>query len=403
MHQYRELKNSNHNYLMVTVSGNDRPGIAAEFTEILSEHNVEIMDIEQASPQNLLGLYLLLDLRKSSHGKDSVIKELLYVANQLNLNIQFKIYNKRDIKIENDKRLFILTLFGDTRSLAILTRILGDENVNIELISTLRSFGKRTIEMTINFLNRENIGTVKKRLLFKSRELEFDLAIQKMESYRKNKRLILFDMDNTLIDMEIIDEIAKMAGVYQEVSRITEKAMRGELDFEESLRQRVAFIKDVSVSDLKKIRTNIRLSKGVKNLMSALRYLGYKIGIISGGFDFFANHLKEKLKLDYAFSHKLDLKNNKFTGKIIGNVIDAAEKARIVNNLSKMEQISLDQVVAIGDGANDALMLGQAGLGIAYNSRKPLTKAANMSIGKERLTNILILLGITESDLLNSH
>jgi len=210
--------------------------------------------------------------------------------------------------------------------------------------------------------------------------------------------LIVFDMDSTLVDMEIIDEIALQAGVKREVSRVTEKAMRGDLDFEEALRQRVAFLKGISLDQLEDIRRKMVLSKGVKELVRTLKFLGYKIGVVTGGFNFFSNHLKDKFGFDYAFANRLELKNGRLTGRVTGDIIDAAGKARIINHIAQKEKILLDQVVAVGDGANDALMLGQAGLGIAYNARKSLVNAANMSIGKERLTNILILLGITEED-----
>jgi phosphoserine phosphatase len=386
------------NYLMVTVSGQDGPGIAAAFTGILSEHHVEIMDIEQASPQDLLGLYFLLDLSSATSKKDSVIKDLLYEANHLGLNLQFKLYHQNEVQISNQRPLFVITHFGGTEALAALTQILGAENVNIESISTIHNYGRRTMEMTVDVRTKENLTRIKKSLMTKSCELCFDMAIQKMEAYRKNKRLIVFDMDSTLVDMEIIDEIALRAGVEREVSRVTEKAMRGDLDFEESLRQRVALLKGVSIHDLEEIRQKMSLSKGVKELVRTLKFLGFKIGVVTGGFEFYSEHLKNILGLDYAFANKLELRDGILTGRVVGDVIDAAGKARIINQIARKENILLDQVVAVGDGANDSLMLGQAGLGIAYNARKSLVNAANMSIGKERLTNILILLGITEED-----
>lgn len=390
------------NYLMVTVSGQDRPGIAAAFTNILSEHHVKIMDIEQASPQDLLGLYFLLDLSSAANNKDSVIKDLLFEANQLGLNLQFKLYSQSDVQISNQRSLFVITHFGGTKALAALTKILGDENINIESITTIHNYGRRAMEMTVDVRSKENLTRIKKRLMVTSHELHFDMAIQKMEAYRKNKRLIVFDMDSTLVDMEIIDEIADQAGVKREVSRVTEKAMRGDLDFEESLRQRTALLKGVSMDELEEIRQRMALSKGVIELVRTLKFLGFKIGVVTGGFDFFSEHLKNEIGLDYAYANKLELKNGILTGRVLEDVIDAAGKARIVNHIARKEKILLDQVVAVGDGANDSLMLGQAGLGIAYNAKKSLVNAANMSIGKERLTNILILLGITENDVKES-
>ena len=387
------------NLLMVNVSGQDRPGITATLVRVLMEHNVEVVDIEQASLQNLLGLYLLLDLSKASDSKDSVIKDLLFEASKLNLTLNFRFFSPNEVLALNQRNLYVLTHFGGTHALAELSRILGEENVNIEMISSLAHHDALSVEMILNVNSASSLGRLKQQIMVKSHELNIDLALQKMEAYRKNKRLIFFDMDSTLVDMEIIDEMARRAGVYREVSRITEKAMRGDFDFEESLIQRVALIKGLAVSELTEIRNNMRLSQGVEELTTTLRWLGYKLGVITGGFDFFSDYLKEKLGFDFAFANKLEIKNDVLTGRIVGPIIDAAQKARIVNQTSCDQGILLDQTVVVGDGANDALMLGQAGLGIAYNAKKGVDRAANVSLGRSRLKNILYLLGVTEEDI----
>jgi phosphoserine phosphatase len=385
--------------LMVNVSGQDRPGITATLVRVLMEHNVEVVDIEQASLQNLLGLYLLLDLGKASDSKDSVIKDLLFEASKFNLTLNFRFFSPNEVLALNQRNLYVLTHFGGTHALAELSRILGEENVNIERISSLAHHDALSVEMILNVNSASSLSRLKQHIMVKSRELNIDLALQKMEAYRKNKRLIFFDMDSTLVDMEIIDEMARRAGVYREVSRITEKAMRGDFDFEESLIQRVALIKGLAVSELTEIRDNMRLSQGVEELTTTLRWLGYKLGVITGGFDFFSDYLKEKLGFDFAFANKLEIKNDILTGRVVGPIIDAAQKARIVNQTSCDQGILLDQTVVVGDGANDALMLGQAGLGIAYNAKKGVDRAANVSLGRSRLKNILYLLGVTEEDI----
>ena len=387
------------NLLMVNVSGQDRPGITAILTRVLMEHNVEVVDIEQASLQDLLGLYFLLDLSNATDSKDSVIKDLLFEASKLNLTLNFRLFSPNEVLALNQRNLYVLTHFGGTRALAELSKILGEENVNIEMISTLSHHDALSVEMILNVNSASSFNRVKRQIMIKSRELNIDLALQKMEAYRKNKRLIFFDMDSTLVDMEIIDEMARRAGIYREVSRITEKTMRGDFDFEESLIQRVALLKGLTVAELTEIRDNMRLSQGVEELTTTLKWLGYKLGVITGGFDFFSDYLKEKLGFDLAFANRLEIKNNALTGKIIGQVIDAAQKARIVNQTSSEQGILLDQTVVVGDGANDSLMLGQAGLGIAYNAKKGLDRAANVSLGRSRLTNILYLLGVTEEDI----
>ena len=387
------------NLLMVNVSGQDRPGITATLVRVLMEHNVEVVDIEQASLQNLLGLYLLLDLSKASDSKDSVIKDLLFEASKLNLTLNFRFFSPNEVLALNQRNLYVLTHFGDTHALAELSRILGEENVNIEMISSLAHHDALSVEMILNVNSASSLGRLKQQIMVKSHELNIDLALQKMEAYRKNKRLIFFDMDSTLVDMEIIDEMALRAGVYREVSRITEKAMRGDFDFEESLIQRVALIKGLTVSELTEIRNNMCLSQGVEELTTTLRWLGYKLGVITGGFDFFSDYLKEKFGFDFAFANKLEIKNGVLTGRIVGPIIEATQKAHIVNQTSCDHGILLDQTVVVGDGANDALMLGQAGLGIAYNAKKGVDRAANVSLGRSRLKNILYLLGVTEEDI----
>ena len=385
--------------LMVTISGPDRPGITASLTRVLMNCKAEIVDIEQASLQKMLGLYFLLDLNDVSGSKDSVIKDLLFEASQFKLHLNFKLFSPDEVEAVNQRNLYVLTHFGGTQALAEFSGILGEEGANIETIASLNHHGARSVEMTINVNEVLSLTRLKDRLMFKSRELETDLALQKMEAYRKNKRLIFFDMDSTLVNMEVIDEMARRAGVHQEVARITEKAMRGDFDFEESLVQRVALLKGLSIEELSHLRDEIPLSEGVDELVTTLKWLGYKMGVVTGGFDFFSNHLKEKLHMDFAYANRLEIKKGALTGRVLGKVLDAAEKARIVNQTACNEGIILDQTVVVGDGANDALMLGQAGLGIAYNAKKRLDRVANVALGRARLTHIFHLLGITEENI----
>src|SRR5512136_354997 len=227
-------------FVMVTVSGPDQPGITAAFSKILVENQVEIVDIEQASLQDFLGLSFLLDMSGARQSKDSVLKDLLFEASRMHLTLNFRLFSEKEVKARNNKNLFVLTYFGDTRALAEISSILGEENANIELITNLTRDCASCVELTINVNGVQSLGRLKERILGKSHELNIDLALQKMEAYRKSKRLVFFDMDSTLVDMEIIDEMARRAGVFKEVARITEKARRGDLDFEEALIQRVA-------------------------------------------------------------------------------------------------------------------------------------------------------------------
>ncbi len=391
--------NERKDYVMVTVSGPDQPGITAAFSRILVDNQVEVVDIEQASLQDFLGLSFLLDMTGAAHGKDSVLKDLLFEASRMHLTLNFRLFSEKEVKARNNKNLFVLTYFGDTRALAEISSILGEENANIELITNLTRDCASCVELTINVNGVQSLGRLKERVLAKSHELNIDLALQKMEAYRKSKRLVFFDMDSTLVDMEIIDEMARRAGVFKEVARITEKARRGDLDFEEALIQRVALLKGLKAEELEEIRKEMRLSEGAEDLVGTLKRLGYKLGVVSGGFHTFTDFLKDRLGLDFAFANRLEVKNGALTGRVLGEILGNTEKARIVNQVAEQEGVLLDQTVAIGDGANDILMLGQAGLGIAYNAKESVERMANMSLRRSRLKNILYILGITEDEM----
>ena len=387
-------------YVIVTASGEDRPGITAAFTRILADHKVDIVDIDQATLQDFLALSFLLDISGAERSKDNVLKDLLFEANRLGMHLNFQLLAQHELPDKRrDKNLFVLTFFGGTRTLAEVAKILGEEDANIEKIINLSRNKADCIELTVNVRRVASNARLKNRLMAQSHELDIDLALQKMEAYRKSKRLVFFDLDRTLVDGEVIDEMARAAGVYDEVSRVTEKAMRGDLDFEDSLRQRVALLKGLALGDIETVRDGLRISEGATELVATLKRLGYQLGVVSGGFQLFADHVKERLGLDFAHANHLEFKDSRLTGRIVGDVVDDAGKAKLLNRVAKENGILLDQTVAIGDGANDRLMLGQAGLGIAYNAHKGVEKSASVNLGRTRLMNILYILGITEDDM----
>ena len=387
------------NLLMVNISGPDRPGILAALTKVIQDHKIEIIDIQQASLQQTIGMQVLLRFKAASQSKDSAIKDLLFAGNQLNLTLKFQQLAPDQIQGIDHRKQLVLTFFGDTPTIAELSKVLAAENANIEMISSETHHGARSFEMVVNTIGVDRVDLLKSRLMAKSRSLNVDLAVQNRVAHRKNKRMICFDMDSTLVEMEGIDEMARKAGVHREVARITDKAMRGDFDFEESLRQRVGMLRGLPLEDVMEIRNNMILSRGVDELLTTLNWLGFKLGIVSGGFDIFADWLKDKYRLDFAFANRLEIKNGILTGKVQGDIVDAARKARLVNQVACDMGIPLDQVVAIGDGANDSLMLTQAGLGIAYNAKKALERVANVSLSHARFNHVFHLLGITEEDI----
>jgi phosphoserine phosphatase len=385
--------------LMVNISGPDRPGILAAFTKVLQNYNIEIVDIQQASLQQTIGLHLLLKFEAASQSKDSAIKDLLFEGNRLHLTLNFNLLAPDQIQGIDQRKRLALIYFGDTRAIAELSKVLAEENANIEMISGETHHGARSFEMIVNIIGVNRVDRLKSRLMAKSRELNVDLAVQSLVAHRKNKRMICFDMDSTLVEMEGIDEMARKAGVHREVARITDKAMRGDFDFEESLRQRVAMLRGLSLDEVMAIRSQMIVSQGADALLTTLKWLGFKLGIVSGGFDIFADYLKDKFSLDFAFANRLEIKNGALSGKVQGDIVDAAQKARIINQVACDMGIPLDQVVAIGDGANDSLMLTQAGLGIAYNAKKALDRVANVALSRARFNHVFHLLGITEEDI----
>ena len=387
------------NLLTINLSGPDRPGILAALAEVLQRHNIEILDIQQASLQKTMGLHLLLRVGAQGQSQDDAVKDLLFESHRLNLTPRFESLAPAQLEAVDPRKRLVLTQFGNTRAVAQLSKVLAEEKANIEMISSQTHHGARSFEMTLNIDGVNRVDRLKSRIMAKGRELNVDLALQNMVAYRKNKRMICFDMDSTLVDMEGIDEMARRAGVHREVAGITEKAMGGDLDFEESLRQRVAMLRGLTLSEAMEIRDQMLLSPGANELLTTLKWLGFKLGIVSGGFDIFTAHLKNKFNLDFAYANRLESRNGALTGKLEGEIIDASQKARLLNRLACDSGIPLDQVVAVGDGANDSLMLAQAGLGIAYNAKRGLDRAANAALSRAGFNHVFHLLGITEEDI----
>jgi len=399
IHLQRMVNVRDESLLVLNLFGPDRPGILAALAEVLQHHDIELADLQQVSFQKNIGLHLLLKFGAAGQSKDSAVKDLLFLGHQLNLTANFQPLPPDKIQgIDHRKRLVLIS-FGDTRAVAGLSEVLAQEDAEIETISSNRHHGARSFEMILNIDGVSRVERLKSRLMGKSRELNTDLAVQNMAAYRKNKRMICFDMDSTLVDMEGIDEMARKAGVHREVARITDKAMRGEYDFEESLRQRVAMLRGLTLNEVMEIRDQMTLSQGIEELLTTLKWLGFKLGIVSGGFDIFTESLKERFRLDFAYANRLEIKDGALTGRLSGDIIDAAQKARILNQVACDNGIPLDQVVAVGDGANDSLMLTQAGLGIAYNAKKGLDRVADAALSKARFNHVFHLLGITEEDI----
>ncbi len=388
-------------FIVITVNGPDAPGIVSSITSILSENAVKIIDIEQIVIRKLILLSMMLDLRESKGGQISLLKDLLLEAKRLNVELDFKIASYDEHLQHDNNFMYAVTCLGEEITAQVVAQIsnaIYSENVNIERITQLSQGELSCIEMIVETDKTINVQDMTRKLLSISSDFGVDIAVQKENIFRRSKRLVVMDMDSTLIQVEVIDELAKSAGHGKEVSGITSKAMNGELSFNESLNKRVEFLKGLDESALDEIYHNIPFTPGAKKLVKILKKLGYKTAVISGGFTFFTDRLKNELGLDYAFANKLEIKDGKLTGKVLGKIINGESKAKILEDIADKENISLDQVVAIGDGANDLLMLDKAGLGIAFNAHKTVREKADYNISQKNLDSIIYLLGISEKE-----
>ena len=388
-------------FIVITVNGPDAQGIVSSFTSILSENEVRIVDIEQIVIHNLILLSMLLDLRQSKGGQKALLKDLLLEAKRLNVDLGFTVVSRDDQLQYDNNFLYAITCLGDKITadvLASISKAMYSENVNIERIRQLSQGELSCVEMIVNTDKLINVRDITRKLLSISSESGVDIAVQKENIFRRSKRLVVMDMDSTLIQVEVIDELAKAVGRGDEVSAITRKAMNGEISFNESLDKRVLLLAGLDEEALDKIYNNIPFTPGAKKFIKILKKIGYKTAVISGGFTFFTDRLKKELGLDYAFANNLEIKDGKITGKVTGRIINGEFKAKILEDIANKEEITLDQVVAIGDGANDLLMLDKAGLGIAFNAHKAVREKADYNISQKNMDSILYLLGISEKE-----
>jgi phosphoserine phosphatase len=385
--------------ILVTVSGPDCPGITARLMKIISEYNVEILDMGQAVTHGLLSLSFVLGLipeEKTQSG--NVLKDLLFEANSIGLNLSYKVVDKKIYTPEMDGEKFSVTCVSPdkitARFVADLSQILASNKINIERIDKVSPEEFSSLEISTSISKNLDTKKLKEELLKVSTKHKVDVAFLKDNVFRRNKRLIVFDMDSTLIQTEVIDELAELCGVGDEVKLITHRAMNGEIDFDESLKLRVSKLKGLEVKKMQEILDRLPLTPGVEDFLKTVKNLGYKVALISGGFTFFADALKAKLGLDYSFANELDIQDGKLTGLVKGTIVNANQKAMLVKLISQQENISLEQVVAIGDGANDLPMLATAGLGIAFHAKDVVRKEAQQHMSHGPMTSILYFLGI---------
>lgn len=398
--------------LLINVSGDDKPGVTSAIALVLAKYQAKILDIGQAVIHDNLALGILVALDVTPAAREQLLDEIHTSAQALSIQVRFQpveLASYQHWVEQQGKTRHIVTLLSrqiTAVQIAELTAVTVKHGLNIDSINRLSGripldafdhHSNACAEFSVRGMPGDLVA-LRADFMELSTRLEVDIAFQRDTVYRRNRRLVCFDMDSTLIDAEVIDELAKAAGVGEQVIAITEAAMRGELDFKQSFAQRVALLKGLDESVLAGIAADLRLNEGAEKLISTLKKLGYKTAILSGGFNYFGRYLQQKLGIDYVYANDLDIVDGKVTGKVIGTVVDGQRKAELLAMLAQQEGIALEQVIAVGDGANDLPMLSVAGLGIAFRA-KPLVKAsAEHSISTLGLDAILYLLGFRDRD-----
>lgn len=397
--------------ILINISGMDKPGVTSALTDVLAKYEADVLDIGQADIHHTLSLGILF--KTSSQKSGYILKKLLFKASELDVNIRFSPVKLEDYEKwvnRQGKNRYVITILGrfiSAQQIARVTSVIASQGLNIDAIqrltgrTSLADLGKndkskRCIEFSVRGTPK-NYAEMQSEFMKLANDLEFDISLQQDTMYRRCRRLICFDMDSTLIETEVIDELAERAGVGEKVRAITERAMRGEIDFKESFTERVALLKGLDESVMKEIAESLPITEGVERLMRVLKRAGYKIAILSGGFTYFGNYLKHKFGIDYVYANELEIVDGKLTGHYVGDIVDGQRKAELLKLLAQVENVDIAQTIAVGDGANDLPMITVAGLGIAFHAKPKVKQTARQSISTIGIDGVLYFLGFKDS------